>query len=61
MKEFLRPDEVAKMLKICKKKVYLLINDIENPLPSKKIGGIIRIPVDALEKYLKKCDFKPHE
>jgi len=56
MKELLRPDEVAKLLHISKKKVYELINDIENPLPSKKIGGQLRIPQEGLARYLKKCE-----
>ena len=58
MKEFLRPDEVAKMLKISKRKVYELINCIENPLPSTKIGGQLRIPNDELMRYIKKCNNK---
>ena len=56
MKQLLRPDEVAKLLNISKKKVYDLVNDIENPLPSKKIGGQIRVPQEALKKYLKLCE-----
>jgi excisionase family DNA binding protein len=56
MKELLRPDEVANLLKVSKKKVYELINNIENPMPSKKIGGQLRVPQEGLEKYLKKCD-----
>jgi excisionase family DNA binding protein len=57
----LRPDEVAKLLKISLKSVYKLINNIENPLPSKKIGGTIRIPQKALEKYLKRCENKVYQ
>ena len=56
MKELLRPDEVALLLKISKKKVYKLINNLENPLPSKKIGNQIRIPQEALKRYLKACE-----
>ena len=58
MKQLLRPDEVALLLNISKKKVYELINDIENPLPSKKIGGQLRIPQEGLKKYLKTCENK---
>jgi len=58
MKVFLRPDEVAEMLRISKRKVYELINNIDNPLPSKMIGGRIRIPYAEFMKYLKKCDKK---
>ena len=60
MKEMLRPDEVAKLLKVSKKKVYELCNDVLNPLPSKMIGGQIRIPQDTLLKYLKKCEKKTY-
>ena len=58
MKELMRPDEVAKLLKISKKTVYELINNIENPLPSTKIGGQLRIPHEGLVRYLKKCENK---
>ena len=60
MKQMLRPDEVATLLKISKKKVYELCNDVFNPLPSKMVGGQIRIPQDALKKYLKKCEEKTY-
>jgi len=58
MKKMLRPDEVAHLLNVSKKKVYDLVNDIENPLPSTKIGGQIRIPQEGLSKYLKLCKKK---
>ena len=58
MKQLLRPDEIAKLLNISKKKVYELINDIENPLPSKKIGSQLRVPQDAFNKWLKRCENK---
>jgi excisionase family DNA binding protein len=61
MKELLRPDEVAKLLKISKKQVYKLINNIDNPLPSKKIGGLLRVPQGELNKYLKKCENKVYQ
>jgi len=60
MKEFYRPDEIAQILKISKAKVYELINDINNPLPSKLIGGQLRIPENEFKKYLKKCDNKTY-
>jgi len=55
MKELLRPDEVAKILRISRKKVYELINDNENPMPCKKIGGQFRIRQKDLDRYLKIC------
>jgi excisionase family DNA binding protein len=61
MKELLRPDEVARLLKISKKKVYELINDIERPLPSKKIGGQLRVPQEGLKKYLRACENKVYQ
>jgi excisionase family DNA binding protein len=60
-KEFLRPDEVAIMLDICKKTVYSLINNMDNPLPSIKIGGVKRIKRSELEKWLKNQNEKPWE
>lgn len=61
MKEYLRPDEVAEKLKISKKTVYKLINEIENPMPSVRIGGQLRIKTVDLEKYVDECENKVWE
>jgi len=61
MKELLRLDEVAKILKISKKTAHRLINDIENPLPSVKVLGSFRVKASDLEHYIKKNKHKPWE
>jgi len=60
MKEYLRPDEVAQLLNISKRKVYRLANSVENPLPSRMIGGELRISQKDLDRYIKKCRKKTY-
>jgi excisionase family DNA binding protein len=54
MKEYLRVDEVAELLQVCKKTVYKLINATENPLKSSMVGTQLRIKRSDLEEYLEK-------
>jgi len=49
-KKFYRPDEVARRLSISKKTVYRLIKN--KMLPACKIGGLYRIPTEALERLM---------
>ena len=48
----LKPDEVAQSLKIGRSRVYELISS--QLLPSIRIGRSIRVPVDALNDWVKK-------
>ncbi len=61
MKEYLRPDEVAKKLQISKRTVYTLMDNPEDPLPSFKIGNSLRIKTDDLERWLERHQKKPWE
>ena len=47
----LRPDEVALALGIGRSKVYVLIHSQD--IPSLRIGGSVRVPVDALNAWVK--------
>jgi len=60
-KAFLLPYEVAELLRLPKKRVYDLINDIDNPLPSVKIGYNLRVPVADLAVWLDGCRHRPWE
>ena len=60
-KEYLRPDEVAEKLNVSKRTVQRLINDVENPLPSVKVMGSVRVKATELELYIKKNKHKPWE
>jgi len=46
---FLKPVEFAKSIQASKSKVYEMIQ--RNEIPHVVIGGMIRIPVAALEKF----------
>ena len=46
----LRPTEAAELLGICRTKTYQLLASGE--LPSVRIGGSIRVPVDALRQWI---------
>lgn len=48
--KFITPQEVAEMLRLPKTTVYLLIHRGE--LPSVRFGRRIRVPVDALQRYI---------
>ena len=61
VKEYLRPDEVAEKMNVSKRTVYNLMKDVENPLPSVKILGNIRIKASDLELYIKKNKNKSWE
>jgi len=50
-KLLLRPDEVALRLGIGRSKTYALINSQD--IPSLRIGGSIRVSVDALRSWVK--------
>lgn len=43
----LRPSEAAKSLGVCRAKLYTLIHAGE--IPSIRLGGSIRVPLDALK------------
>lgn len=58
-KEYLRPDEIAQILSISKRKVYLLINDVENPLPASKIDGQYRVKTSDFHEFMEKNKHKP--
>jgi len=45
---FARPAEAAQMLRISRSKVYALI--AAGTIPSRRIGGSVRVPLDALRK-----------
>lgn len=47
----LTPTEAADHLRLSKSKVYLLIK--EGTIPSLKIGGVIRVPFDALKNRIR--------
>jgi excisionase family DNA binding protein len=58
-KEYLRPDEVAEILSISRRKVYDIIDDPTNPLPASKIDGQYRIKIEDLKAYMKANRYKP--
>lgn len=60
-KEYYRTDEVAAFLKISKKTVYNLVNDVDDPIPSIKIGSTLRIEKTELESWLERQKKKPWE
>jgi len=60
-KAFLLPYEVGELLRIPKKRVYDLINDIDNPLPSIKLGYSLRVPVADLAVWLEERRHRPWE
>jgi excisionase family DNA binding protein len=49
-KLLLRPTEAAEAIGIGRSKVYELLASAE--LPSIRIGGSVRVPVDALRKWI---------
>jgi excisionase family DNA binding protein len=55
----LRPDEVALCLGIGRSKTYALINSQD--IPSIRIGGSIRIPLDALKAWVKAREEQANE
>lgn len=46
----LRPTEAAEAIGICRSKIYELLASRE--LPSIRIGGSVRVPVDALRAWI---------
>ncbi len=46
----LRIDEVAAMIGVSRTTAYALVNKLE--LPSVRIGGLLRVPADALRKLI---------
>jgi len=53
MKKYMRIDEVAEELNVSISTIRRVIKDMDKPLPSVKIGGVIRIRRDDLEEYIK--------
>lgn len=51
-KEYLRPDEIASILDVSVRSVYNLINNVEDPLPSIKFGGTIRVSKDKFNTWV---------
>ena len=47
---FLRPREVAALLGVTRDRIYTLVRARE--IPSTKVGGAIRIPRDAWERWV---------
>ena len=50
---FLKPMEAAALIRAGRSKIYELIGSGE--LPSVRIGGMLRIPIAALEKLARKA------
>ena len=48
----LKPDQVAEALAIGKTKTYALI--VEGRIPSLRIGGSVRVPLDLLRAWIAK-------
>jgi len=48
----LRPSETAQMIGISRSRVYELISS--GVLPSIRVGGVVRVPVDALRAWIER-------
>ena len=59
MKELLRPSDVAPLLGVSRNRVYQMIQ--EGTLPAVRIGGAIRIPRAAWERWLARLEEKADE
>lgn len=55
LQDFLTVKEVQEILKLGKDKTYQLVHT--NGFPSIKIGGSIRVPKDAFEKWIKQYTY----
>jgi len=55
-KDLLRPDEVAYFFSVTRKTVYLWVE--QEILDGVKVGGILRVTKDSVDRWLKKLDEK---
>lgn len=56
---FVRPSEAAAMISVGRSRIYELI--ASGTVPSKRIGGTLRVPTEALERLVKEAMNLPGE
>lgn len=49
---WLSPEEAAKKLGVSRVTMYRYLNDLPECVPSYKIGGVVRIKLDELNKWV---------